>query len=327
MERLFQRFSRLLREDDFRRFQCGVAGAIYDQLSRGYLSNEDEVALVGRIVQATNGKSYGPLIRIHADKIHGGRSYVEFKHQDKPATKELGDLAVISIVSHGPERLLQRVCIVQNKKRNGKSWDIDPGQLYLLKDFPPFSGSQGLFAGRRDVIFRNHSGTLGAYGLIEPPGEMLFLSASLVPELMHGKQSISQADISVPGECAALSRAPMAGLPPFGPFPEPFFMMEKLIHRYGWVFPFMQNFPFLGNSIFARDLHDFVRAWTQLNIGEVTFAFGETLNQPVDNFAGLLMRSARIHLPVDVPVGNTGDREPDTEMGVIVFHTDLAEEG
>ena len=55
MERLFQRFSRLLREDDFRRFQCAVAGAIYDQLSRGYLSNEDEVALVGRIVQATNG--------------------------------------------------------------------------------------------------------------------------------------------------------------------------------------------------------------------------------------------------------------------------------
>jgi hypothetical protein len=77
VERLFQRFSRLLREDDIRGFQYDVAAAIYDQLSRGYLSNEDEVALVRRIVQATNGKSYGPLRRIDVANIHGGRSCKE----------------------------------------------------------------------------------------------------------------------------------------------------------------------------------------------------------------------------------------------------------
>ena len=99
MERLFRLFSRLLRDDAFRRFQCDVADSAYEQLSRGYLASEDEVALVGRLVQAINGKSYGPLIQLHADKIHGGHSYVEFKHQDKPVTKELGDMASITLVA------------------------------------------------------------------------------------------------------------------------------------------------------------------------------------------------------------------------------------
>ena len=334
MERLFHLFSRLLRDDDFRRFQCDVADSAYEQLSRGYLANEDEVALVGRLVKATNGKHFGPLIHIHADKIHGGRSYVEFKHQDKPVTKELGDLAVIAIVTHGDDVLLQRVCIIQNKKRSGKTWGLDLEQLYLLKNFPPFSGSQGLFAGQKNVIFRNHSGCLGAYGLLEEPGEMLFASAPLVAELRQGKQSITHADISVPQDCYASSgTSPWgAGMYPFAFHPEGIFIMEKLMHRYGMLFPFGHgsNFPFLGNSIFLRDLHDFARGWTQLNIGEVTFAFGEMLNPAVDSFARLLIHAAGIRLPFDLPPAQqfaNMDRPFDQEFGVIVAHIDVGKEG
>jgi len=324
MDDLFRLFSQLLRDDDFRRFQCDVAGAMYDELARGYMANEDEVSLVGRMVRASNGQSFRENIRLYADKIHGKRSFVTFPCQDRRPTKELGDLAVISIASRGGERLVQRVCIIQNKKRSGKSWSLDLEQLFLLKNFPPMSGNEGLLAGQTDLIFRNHSQCLGAYGLLEDPGEMLFLSAPLLAELRGGKKSVSMKDLCYPDTLQEPHAGSAWAMHPFFMHSKRWMILEELWMRHGMWSAFGHGAPFLGNSVFLRDLHDFTRGWTQLNIGELTYAFGERLNPAVDAFASHLMRSAGIKPPVRMDGDNYFSDLPfDGEFGVIVMHVDV----
>lgn len=110
-------------------------------------------------------------------------------------TKELGDMAIITLVTDKSERLLQKVCVVQNKKQRDGHWHINPEQLYLLKNFPPFSGSKGIFRRSKDITFRNSSGCLGCYALFFAPGEMILTSAPALTEMLRGKRSISRANI------------------------------------------------------------------------------------------------------------------------------------
>lgn len=130
MRRLFSQVHKLRRDDGFVSFQNDVVHEFYDTLGRGFSKNENEVALVERLVDATKGKTYGP-ISLHGSMLHGSRSYVEFNYRDQPVTKELGDMAIITLVTSGSERLFQRLTIVQNKKTSSKSWGLDQEQLWL----------------------------------------------------------------------------------------------------------------------------------------------------------------------------------------------------
>ncbi|MFC1635479.1 hypothetical protein ACFL5Z_11615 [Planctomycetota bacterium] len=141
MRQLWRKLISLAQDDSFLQFQNSLSLELYESLGRGFNANANEVSLVQGLVDVVNGKSYGSL-RFSANMLHGSRSYVEFNHRDKPVTKELGDMAVISLVTRGRERLLQKLCIIQNKKTSGNSWSIDSEQLFLLKNFPPFSGSE-----------------------------------------------------------------------------------------------------------------------------------------------------------------------------------------
>ena len=191
MENILYVFGKLLKSDGFLWFQNGLVSSIYDELGRGYNSNENEVALVTNLVKATNNKRYGP-IRTFSEKIHGSRSYVKFNYMDKPVTKELGDMAIISLITKGKQRIYQKLCIVQNKKEKGQGWEIDIEQLYLLKNFPPFSGNTGIFSGMKDIIFRNNSGCLGAFGFFDSPGELSIISGPMVTELRKGKNQFQE---------------------------------------------------------------------------------------------------------------------------------------
>ena len=207
----------LANDDKFTAFQNSVTSAVYDELGQGYAANENEVALVKRLVEATQNQSYNNSVKLHAAMLHGSRSYVEFDYLDKRVTKELGDMAVIAVVTTSKKRLFQRICIIQNKKTRKNGWDIDLEQLFLLKNFPPFTGSKGIFSGYRDLAFRNSSGSLGAFGLMHAPGEMLVVAAPLLPEFLRGKKNGSTggyfrgwrafgaARISVLGDGAAFS--------------------------------------------------------------------------------------------------------------------------
>lgn len=333
MRRLFEVIARLSKDDDFTRFQNETSHDFYQALGQGYSRNDNEVALVQKLVDAANGKSYGP-IHLHANMLHGSRSYVEFNYMDKPVTKELGDMAIISVVTRGSERLFQRLCIIQNKKMNGKSWAIDQEQLFLLKNFPPFSGDKGIFKHCRDVLFRNSSGCLGAFGLLNSPGEMLFASAPLVSELQRGKYSLSLSDISVPMDSLNDSRnSGGAGFPFFPGMhhihpKEWFFIVEKIAHS-GWApfgFPGVFGCRFVGNCQFSRDIHDWTRNWTQLNVGEITYAHDTVTNAPVDAFANALMQSAGFGDMFDIPSSNQfGDVHFEHQMAVFAMRFDVSD--
>lgn len=287
MNRFFDTAVRLSDDAGFLDWQNEVTRHAYDALGQGYASNSNEVELVTKLVDAVNDKSYDQ-IQISANKIHGSRSYVEFNFRDKPTTKELADMAVITVITAGKNRLAQRLCVIQNKKAKDQKWAIDHEQLFLLKNFPPFTGNRGIFRGMSDVAFRNRSGCLGAFGLFSEPGEMMLVAAPEFAELLRDRASISQADIGL------LSHVLHDGGQPFvhaGPFSMPLFdpeewhfIMREMVHRIG-PFPwrgFGHSLPFLGNVHYTRDMYDFVKAWTQVNLGEFTCMLGAIINAPAD---------------------------------------------
>lgn len=325
MRRLLQEIHRLARDDGFTVFQNEVVRDFYYALGQGYSNGENEVALVKRLVEAAEGKSYGP-ISLHSAMLHGSRSYVEFNYRDQPVTKELGDMAILSVVTAGSERLLQRITIVQNKRASGKSWGLDPEQLFMLKNFPPFSGYRGIFKGRDDVTFRDSSGCLGSYGLLAEPGEMLFASARLVSEFSSGKKSLTQADVAAP-DAVVPNNHRNEGFPLLWPHPrfhpkEWMFMLEEWFHELGpGPLPFSSNMNFLGNVLFGRDLYDLTRSWTRLSIGEPTCVANVVVNDTVDAFSNFLLRSAGLGELAKFPSDELfGDRQFEGQMAVLAVH-------
>lgn len=338
MRQLFRTIDGLSSDESFQAFQNSLVAKFYDELGRGYSQGDNEVALVHRLVEAANGESYGPL-RLYGSMLHGTRSYVEFNYLDKPVTKELGDMALIMVVTAGHQRLLQRVTIIQNKKSSGKSWSIDQEQLFLLKNFPPFAGNKGIFQGVRDLAFRNTSGCLGSYGLLASPGEMIFIAAPLVSEMQRGKKSVSLSDISVLSQVNSVASAdggwggwswPGAiGMDP----EEWYFVVREVLHRFGPEWPMFNVLPqaakgFLGNIRFGRDLYDLTRDFTQISIGEVCFAGQRLVNANVDGFANLLLRAAGFGEIFEGGFDNVfGDMRFEGQMGVIVAHLNVEREG
>lgn len=332
MRRLLREIHRLARDDGFTVFQNEVVRDFYDALGQGYSNGENEVALVKRLVDAVQGKSYGP-ISLHGAMLHGSRSYVEFNYRDQPVTKELGDMAILSMVTAGSERLLQRITIVQNKRTGGKSWGLDQEQLFMLKNFPPFSGHRGIFRGRDNVTFRDSSGCLGSYGLLAEPGEMLFASARLVSEFASGKKSVSHSDIASPGAVVPGSHR-NGGFPfllPYGRFhpKEWMFMLEEWFHEFGpGSSPFSAAEGFLGNVIFGRDLYDLTRSWTRLSIGEPTCVANIVVNGTVDAFSNFLLRSAGLGGLANLPFDELfGDRSFEGQMAVLAVQLEVEEVG
>jgi len=321
-----------MKDEGFLRFQNDLALDIYDGLGQGFSSNQNEVSLVTKLCEITDGKSYGPL-SIRAEKIHGSRSYVEFNYRDKPVTKELGDMAIITIVSRGRERLFQKLCIIQNKKGSPTGirnicWDIDLEQLYLLKNFPKLSGNKGILNHCRDVSFRNTSGCLGAFGLMHDPGDMIFIAAPLLTELMRGRKSLNTSDISVVGNNCNANQQGGMGFPFFGHIhPKELFMFyEEFWHHFRGSWPFAGGgaMSFLDNVSFTRDIYDFVRSWTQVNIGETSFSFGEVTNAVVDGFSNALLRQIGFGENMDLPVNrNFAEFRWEGEMGIAVTHIDV----
>jgi hypothetical protein len=104
-------------------------------------------------------------------------------------------------------------------------------------------------------------------------------------------------------------------------------MLEELVCHYGY--PMMAGMPFNGFlqcSPFARDIHDFTRNWTQVNIGEPTAILGRVLNPAADAFSNFVLRSAGFSgLGVELPTGNVfGDQEFGGHMAVMLMHVDVS---
>lgn len=330
MRRTIEKLMNLSNDSAFFIFQQNLIKDMYYALGQGFSSNENEISLVKRLISAINGKSFKG-IHLFADILHGSRSYVEFNYLDKPVTKELGDMLVISLITSGTQRLFQRLCIIQNKKDKDGKWVIDHEQLYLLKNFPSFTGNKGIFRRNRDLIFRNNSGCLGAFGLFLNPGEQILASASLLAELLHGRNAINFSDISVLPHTGYSRNIGLWSWFPFFGLRHPkelFFILEELLPHYGWNLSLsgMWN-GFLGNTYFCRDIHDFTKDWTQMNIGEPTFAFDRILNPHVDAFTNSILRKIKYKPIPELPSDDIfGDADFDSNVAIMLMHLDIEKE-
>lgn len=326
MRDLIQKYRELVCDADFLRFQHEMIAAVYDQLGQGCAEKEGEVALVTRIAETLSGQSYRRL-RIHCEKIHGSKSYVSFNFRDKPTTKELGDLILISLITHGRKRLLQKLCIVQNKVLHSGKCQIDLEQLFLLKNFPLFSGRQGLFRHASDIMFFNSQECLGAYGFFEESGDLIHVNAKVLSIALGGGKTFAKTglsngsyDPSVPGaqlsgfslpwidrpgisEEAYFRRYWRGGLLPFGPAIEPLLSSRKTLH----------------------DLHDFLKAWTSLQIGEIVYVFDRAADLEAARFTDAVLQAVNYNEFIDFDDANPIN-EFDAGYTVMVSHLDLAQD-
>jgi hypothetical protein len=318
----------MVQDNGFLAFQNQVIRSAYEGLGQGYSANDNEVALVTRLVTSINGKSYKQL-RLLANKIHGSRSYVEFDYRDKPTTKELGDMVVITAVTNGSQRLFQRLCIIQNKKASGGKWGIDREQLYLLKNFPPLSGNRGILRGSHNIAFRNTSQCLGAFGLLFEPGEMIFASAGLITEMSRGEDSLSRDRIAMPSH-AGMNTSSQSSI--FSALPWMHFHPMEVHHLLHELEEYVGCFPwsfggqqFMGNTIYANDICDLIRAWTQLSIGEVTCSDGKIINREVDDFTNHLIRNAGFGEGIEFSFQDSNiERRFLGDVTVFMMHLDVA---
>ncbi len=288
MYNLINLFSEYYNRLDFREFQNSLTEEAYDNLGLSYTNSYNEVKTVTELCNLLNGKSFEKL-SIYSKKIHGTKSYVQFKNRDKPVSTELADMVIISLVTRKNEIVYEKTSFVQNKKEDSQNkWKIDQNQLYLLKNFPSFKGTKGIFNQKfkgKSISYKNQSRTLGTYGLFQSPGDMILASADLINKVQSGKSvefdRIKSLNIHTQNGM---------GFPFIGDYrmmEEMIFMYMKRLPKYG--IPFM-NLPFLGTTLVCYDLYDFIRNWTLFNIGEPAYAFGNTIDEQLSIFNRILFR-------------------------------------
>ena len=210
---------------------------------------------------------------------------------------------IITVATRKNTIVYDKTCFIQNKKEDGNNkWKIDQDQLYLLKNFPSFKGTKGIFnqsfKGKK-ISYKNSYKTLGTYGLFQNPGEMILLSAENVYKYQNGTSIDLDTIKKIP-------TTPESGIGlPFGYDPmileEYFYILMKKFPKYG--FPNM-SMPFLGNTNICLDLYEFIRNWTLFNIGEPATIFQNTVDEQLSNLNKLIYREFQeMNLDINIEGG------------------------
>lgn len=320
MIELVSKLSAYYNSSDFRKFQNEFAKEIYETLGTSYSNSDGEVKMVTEMCNSINGRSFENL-NFYTKKIHGSRSFVEFHNQDKPVTKELADMVVISIATIKHEIVYEKTAFIQNKKEETEgNWKIDQDQLYLLHNFPTFKGKKGIFKRNfgNEVVFLNHSGNLGNYGLFQQPGEMILANALTVFKLQQGDK-ISSSELKK----FANNSLPNNYSIPFSLFDHPFW--QEMFYRYSKNFPnnlSFLNLPFLNNSIVSFNIYEFIRNWTLFNIGEVVSKYGKIMDHDLLNFNRILLKETGLSDYINTKIEA---QEFENNLLVMVAHLNLDE--
>lgn len=319
MDSLIRTFSDYYNRTDFRKFQNTFAREVYETLGTSYSNSDGEVRIVTDMCNTIDGKTFEKL-KFYTKKIHGTRSFVEFHNQDKPTTKELADMVIISVATKDREIIYEKTAFIQNKKEDTDSvWKIDQDQLYLLHNFPTFKGKKGIFKRNfgEEVVFLNHSETLGNYGLFHSPGEMILVNALTVYKLQQGDR-ISHSDIRKFTQSGFQNNNGLQL-----PLIDHLFWDEMLYRhfkhspKYGW--PFL-NLPFLNNSIASFNIYEFIRNWSLFNIGDVVSADGKVVDKDLSTFNRILLREAGLS---DLINTNTDGQEFENSLTIVIAHLSL----
>lgn len=322
MERAILDFFKLIKSNSFKEFVNEFSFELYKTLSDGYAKNKNEVKLVTDLTNTIDGKKFDKL-HFCSHKIHGTRSYVKFNYRDKSVTKELADMVIVSIIAKGRKKLLQKISFVQNKKDTNNSWHIDQEQLFLLKNFPTFSGQKGFFTkfnGKNNLVFNNNSGTLGTFGLFSNPGEMILASAGVIDSLQtNNKVNLNSFNgINIANNQSSLFNNTNMFLNPY--LEEIFYVLHKYSGKYAHCGMFDYGLPFLNNSIFSKDIYDFIKNWSLFNIGETSYSFGQVQDYNLENFSNFLLHSIGYNDFIDLKNSNENYKfESDIAISVVKY--------
>lgn len=317
MHRLIKTLGEYYLCPDFRIFQNSFAREIYESLGTSYSNSEGEVTIVTNLCDRINGKTFEQLT-FYAQKIHGPRSFVEFNNQDKPTTKELADMVIISIATQERKIVFEKIAFVQNKKEKPNlAWSIDQDQLYLLHNFPTFSGKKGVFKNffKDPIVFLDNSKMLGNYGLFLSPGEMILVNASNVYALQQ-KNNVHLSEIRKLNSAQSGGDCGLHGEPFCGEW-------HYLVRKYGLP---CCHFPFLNSRFLSCNVYDFVRNWSLFNIGEIASVSEMILDKALCVFNRSLLKRFDLAHDLDLQF-ETNAEYPDFDgnIAVIVSHLNLDE--
>lgn len=324
MYELFETLSDYYSRSDFRIFQNNLSQDIYETLATSYSNSDGEVKTVTDMCNAINGKHFEKF-HYFSKKIHGSRSYVEFNNKDKPTTKELADMVLMSIATKDNEIIYEKTAFIQNKKEEtSENWKIEQDQLYLLQNFPTFKGKKGIFKNNysNEICFLNHSKALGNYGLFQNPGEMILTNAETIYRLQkNGKISLSDIkkyynDFSTSSNCS-----PFHSIEAMTHLLDPM-ALDKIIHhiyknyqKFG--FP-CSNLPFLNNKYTSFNIHEIIRNWSLFNIGELVRAKGYIFDENLSKLNQILLKSVGFS-----NITRKDNDYPEFESNITIFITHL----
>jgi hypothetical protein len=284
----------------FRKAQNDLSEISYSTIKSAYEKNDNEVQTVAKLCEALAGFKWKSL-SIHAEKIHGSKSVVEFDERGIRERTELADMVVLSIVSEGSHIRLMRLALIQNKKETAigeKCWDINPHQLFLLENFPTITGVKGVLNSQpgKQVVFLNTSGSLGNYGLFHNSGEMYFANASTVSRAI-AKKAVTLNDLEHVPLLQNTNQFP--SLLQMDPI-----LLEELLHFHFKRFPnfAMCQLPLSTRNPQTQNIYCFIRNLTLMQLGEIVeignrvmdahlYSFSRSILRKIEPFADLSFQS------------------------------------
>jgi len=291
IEKVVEKYLHLIKTEDFAKYEKDFARRVQIGLNKGYQRGFYEPAMVSvvkGIINNLNGLSSsinGVKISTKGIFIHGNKSRVEFEYYGQSVKRELGDLIFILSVIYKGRKYFEKFTISQFKKGDDKlRWNLsNKEQIYLLSRFPSFRGVKGLIP-KREFCLPNYSGCLGSFTLLFPPGDFIFISASLLESCVGNKKSIN------------ISNIPKFWGPSsyFFTYPIPFdchhieeiFYFWRELWRRGMPIPFFPPYfiGILGFSRYLSNIHEFVDNYLRGNIGEMIYSGIGIYNAPALDF-------------------------------------------
>lgn len=297
----------LTRTPDYQDWVWDLTSRLRAALETAYSKPADEVECIRALVNGIAhtrpiGSPQAPRLRVTVDSafLHGPRSQVTFSIGGVQRQRELADVLVLSSFVDRGSLKWQRVCLIQAKRdavaggvrKSAARFQVDEWQLALLRTFPRFSGVSGVFRGLTHQL-RNQSGMLGAYGLLNAPGDVSIVSARVLYGALGGRKSLTGKELlpAILSEPRQKQTWEVSGPLPWWPLdpdhcPECWDMVEHF-----WPFPWRDwwrhhrhhHFPHRSqpndpssqpreSRLTCLTLEEFVEAWTSLELGELWFA-------------------------------------------------------
>jgi hypothetical protein len=324
---LFRYFHRASHDPQFRMFQDDLAQGVYEGIGKCASKHANELEFLDAFIGALDSRSHDRL-RLHARRIHGKRSFVQFRYHDQPTTKELGDTALITCATSGGSVVYERLSLIQHKVIRDGHVSIDPAQLFLLKNFPQFTSDCGILRSKTPVKLTDFERALGAFGFFTDDAEFIYSSAERLAHAIGATTTKASRE----QVCRVFSRNYRDDSNRGGGFfgehllawQHPKYFERYMMHMgdfFGDTAMFQHAAGGTRASTACSDLHEFTHDLAGLRIGGLVSFDGASVDQAARTIAQKCLRLARIEgIPVQL---EDDDNELESDMVIIVAHVSL----